>query len=135
METIYLLAVIGILFIGDGLYKTISHSYKVNNYKKIDVFFSDYVVKNFNSRWYHSKVYFPVVSYEVLGKKYKKNYNRGFSDEISSMNCIGKKVTVFYNENNPSDATFLVDKSYIEIIIGILFLIFPFMIFIELFFK
>ena len=133
MHLVYFFTFFGSLLVIVGLYKTISHYYKVNNYKKVDGFFSDYIVKKFNSRYYHSNLFFPIVTYEISGKKYKKEYNKGFRDEFSASNCIGKRVSVFYNENNPVDSTFFIEKSYFLIIIGLLFLIFPIIVFVELF--
>ena len=133
MNSIIIMTILGLFLFFYGLYNIFSHVYKVNNYKKIVGHFTDYTIIRPYARTIFSKKYFPIVSYEVSGKIYKKRFNRAFLDDFSAINCIGQSVIVFYNEKDPFDATFLVDKSYICVIIGILLLIFPGIIFISMF--
>ncbi|MBR5228197.1 MAG: hypothetical protein IKV94_06150 [Clostridia bacterium] len=85
------------------------------NYKVCDGIIKDTKFKLLNSNWLKA----PVVSYIVDGKKYETTANFGING-IASFFIKGKKVKVYYKEENPEMA--LVNNN-IFLIVGTFFII------------
>lgn len=134
MELVYIFCLCGFLLIGYGLCKLIYYNHAIRNYKKTDGVIVDYIPEdNYNSDTGGSnKTYRPLISYMVNGKTYKKDYYKGYGFESSARKNIGRKVYVYYNENDPFSVVFLNEDGIPIIIFGLIFLIIPIIV---LFYK
>lgn len=84
-----------------------------NNYKVCDGIIKDTKFKIINFNWMKT----PIVSYTVNGKKYETTANFGINGIVSFF-IKGKKVKVYYKEDNPKITSF---NNYTPIILGIIF--------------
>ena len=131
MELVYIFCLCGFLLIGYGLYKLLYYNYAIRNYKKIEGTIIDYTPEdNYNPETGgFDRSYRPHIKYEINGKTYRKDYYKGYGFGNSARKNIGRKVVLYYDENDPYTTVFLGENGIACIIIGLLFLIIPVIIF------
>ena len=95
----FLPLIVGIVFVGVGifLYTHGAHLKKVctsSNQATVVDFEQD--IDNESN----SITYYPIVEYEVNGKKYNSRYSTG---DTTHKYSVGQKITILYNPDNPNE--------------------------------